>query len=197
MDSLLGMNSKRMDALTADLPNRERKPTVGLRPLLICLPVAWAFMLNDITSVESNRFSSVGMSTDATLLSLTPIPLLVLWIACFQFWLSTRQSVIGWTVRLAALWIVSIGIFNGTWLFAFRNTDEVRFSQMPEPDEIRKIERETGLKLSWMSRGNDCSVLFDNRAPNTQNQLQDALFEWREESARKQSDRDQAADQPI
>ena len=167
-----------MDTLNLDPPNRERKPTVALRLLLIGLPFAWAFMLNDITSIESGCLSVVEMSADATLLSLTPIPLLVFWIACFQYWLSIRPSVAGWIVRLAALWIVSIAIFGGTWLFAFRNTATVRISQMPEPDAIRKIERQTGMKLSWRSRGNDCLVLFDNRAPNTQNQLQDALFEW-------------------
>ncbi len=135
-------------------------------------------MLNDITSIESGRLASLGMSTEATMLSLTPIPLLILWIACFQFWLSTRHSVIGWAIRLAGLCIVSMAIFNGTWLFAFRHTATVRISQIPELPEIRRIERETGLKLSWMSRGNDCSILFDNRSPNIQKQLQDALIKW-------------------
>ena len=173
-----------MDALQADPPNRERRPTIGLRLLLLALPCAWAFMLNDITSIESGRLSVVGMSTDATLLSLTPIPLLVLWVVCFQYWVSTRHSVVGWIRRLVALWLIAIAIFGGTWVFTFRNTSTVRISQMPEPDELRKIERKTGLKLSWTSRGNDCSVLFDKRAPDTQNQLQDALLDWNEENAR-------------
>ncbi len=141
-------------------------------------------MLNDITSIESGRLSSVGMSTDATLLSLTPIPLLVLWVGCFQIWVSTRHSVAGWIIRLVALWIISISIFGGTRLFTFRNTATVRISEMPEPDTIRKIERKTGLKLSWMSRGNDFTVLFDKRAPETQTQLQNALLDWHEENAR-------------
>ena len=69
-------------------------------------------MLNDVTSVESGRLSQVGMSMDATLLSLTPVPLLVLWIACLQIWISTRHSVIGWSVRLSALGIISFAMFN-------------------------------------------------------------------------------------
>ncbi len=124
------------------------------------------------------------MSNEATLLSLTPVPLLVLWIACFQIWLSTRYSVVAWIVRLAALWIVSIAVFNGVWLFAFRNTSTIRISQMPELGEIRRIESETGLKLSLGFRSNDFYVLFDNRAPNTKKQLQDALFEWHARTAR-------------
>lgn len=173
-----------MNTLQADQPNRERRPIAGVRLLLLALPCAWAFMLNDITSIEAGRLSVVGLPADATLLSLTPIPLLILWLVCFQYWITTRRSVSNWVVRLVALWLISIAMVGGVWQFAFRNTATMRISQMPESDAIQEVERKTGLKLSWMSRGNDCSVLFDKRTPAAQNQLQNALVDWKPKIAR-------------
>ncbi len=164
-----------MGAPIADPLNRHRRPKIGLRPLLICLPIGCAFALNDITSIESSRLAFIGLSTDSTLLALAPILLFVLWITCFQFWLSSCRSKTEWLIRLAVLGIASMVIINGTWLFAFRNTATMRLLQIPKPDEIQSIERKTGLKLSLMSAGNDCSILFDNRAPSTQNELKNGI----------------------
>ena len=141
-------------------------------------------MLNDITSIESLRLSALGMSADATILSIIPIPLLVLWVVCFQYWLTTPRSALNWTVRLVALWLISCGIFWAFHHYAFRNTSTIRISQMPESEQIGKVERETGLKLSWMSQGSDCTVMFDNRTPDAQNLLQDALVDWSPRIAR-------------
>ena len=124
------------------------------------------------------------MSSEATLLSLAPIPLLVLWVACFQYWITARRSFSNWVFRLVILWLLSIAMVGGVWQFAFRNTAAIRISQMPKSDTMRDVERKTGLKLAWMSWGDNCSVLFDKRAPATQNQLQDALIGWNPKIAR-------------
>lgn len=141
-------------------------------------------MLNDHTSIESGRLSAVGMSTDAMLLSFAPVPMLILWVVCFQYWVTTRRTLSNWVFRLIALWLVSIAIVGGVWLFAFRNTGTIRISHMPKMETIQKFERKIGSRLSWMSDGNDCSVLFDKRAPDTQNRLQAALADWNPEIAR-------------
>ena len=163
---------------------QERRPKWVLRALLFFLPCAWAFMLNDITSIESLRLSALGMTADATILSLIPIPLLVLWLACFQYWLTTRISALNWAMRLVALWFISCGVFWAFHQYAFRNTSTIRISQMPESGQMEEVERETGLKLSWMSKDGACTVMFDNRSQAAQNELHSALANWNPKIAR-------------
>ena len=157
----------RMNQRQAEARNRQRRPVIGLRHLSLILPCMWAFVLNDVTTIESSKLSSFEMTTDAMLLSLTPLLLLIIWAFSFMYWLYTPRSVLNWVLRLVGLWIVSMALFSCICLFTSRNlgtvtvTDSV--SEIPPPATMGKIEEKLGLTLTWSGDQNGLHILYDKR----------------------------------
>ena len=67
-------------------PSKQRR-LFSPRLTAVVVSFGFAFILNDITAVESMNLNRMGMEPEAKVLGFTPLILLALWIAITQYWI--------------------------------------------------------------------------------------------------------------
>ena len=158
-------------------PSKQRR-LFSPRLTAVVVSFGFAFILNDITAVESMNLNRMGMEPEAKVLGFTPLILLALWIAITQYWISVSTTVLGWEIRVVGLYLVSAAIFGAIWLYAFRNIETLSLPRMPSSEHIQMIEAETTLPLSCYSDATSNHVRFDNSDPGNKQKVLDALQEF-------------------